>query len=45
VPPERAIFLDDAPGNVAAAATLGLYAIRVGADHRPAITELRALVA
>ena len=45
VPPERAIFLDDAPGNVAAAAQLGLHAIRVSSDHRPALTELRSLVA
>jgi epoxide hydrolase-like predicted phosphatase len=45
VPPERAIFLDDAPGNVAAAANLGMHAIRVGSDHLPALTELRALVA
>jgi len=45
VQPERAIFLDDAPGNVAAAAKLGLHAIRVGSDHLPALTELRSLVA
>lgn len=44
VAPERAVFLDDAPGNVAAAAQLGLHAIRVGSDHRPAMAELRALV-
>jgi epoxide hydrolase-like predicted phosphatase len=44
VAPERAIFLDDAPGNVAAAAALGLHAIRVGSDHQPALTELRSLV-
>lgn len=45
VAPERAIFLDDAPGNVAAAAQLGLHAIRVGSDHQSAVQELRALVA
>lgn len=45
VPPERAIFLDDAPGNVAAAGKLGIHAIRVASDHLPALDELRALVA
>jgi epoxide hydrolase-like predicted phosphatase len=45
VPPRRAVFLDDAPGNVAAAAQLGLHAIRVRGDHLPALAELRALVA
>lgn len=45
VPPERAVFLDDAPGNVAAAAQLGMHAIRVRDDHLPALAELRALVA
>lgn len=45
VAPERAVFLDDAQGNVAAARALGLHAIHVGADHRPAMGELRALLA
>ena len=44
VPPERAIFLDDAPGNVAAAAKLGMHAIQVRSDHLPALRELRDLV-
>lgn len=44
VPPERAIFLDDAPGNVAAAAALGMHAIQVRGDHLPALAELRELV-
>jgi putative hydrolase of the HAD superfamily len=44
VAPERAVFLDDAPGNVAAAAKLGLYAIRVAGDHGPALEELRAVL-
>jgi putative hydrolase of the HAD superfamily len=44
VRPDRAIFLDDAPGNVAAATKLGLRAIRVASDHLPALAELRALV-
>jgi putative hydrolase of the HAD superfamily len=45
VPAGRAIFLDDAPGNVAAAAQLGIHAIRVRSDHLPALRELRDLVA
>jgi epoxide hydrolase-like predicted phosphatase len=45
VEPARAIFLDDAPGIVAAAAGLGLHAIRVRTDHEPALAELRSLVA
>jgi len=44
IPPERAVFLDDAPGNVAAAAKLGLHAIRVAGDHLPALTELRTVL-
>lgn len=44
VAPERAVFLDDAPGNVAAAAKLGLHAIRVAGDHGPALEELRAVL-
>jgi epoxide hydrolase-like predicted phosphatase len=43
VAPERAVFLDDAPGNVAAARALGMYAIHVGADHLAALEELRSL--
>lgn len=45
VPPERAVFLDDAPGNVRAAQLLGLHAIEVGVEHAPAVAELRALLA
>jgi epoxide hydrolase-like predicted phosphatase len=44
VPPERAIFLDDAPGNITAARALDLYAIRVRPDHTPALEELRGLL-
>jgi epoxide hydrolase-like predicted phosphatase len=44
VPPARAIFLDDAPGNVAAATVLGMHAIQVRSDHLPALAELRAIV-
>lgn len=45
VAPERAVFLDDAPGNVRSARALGLRAIEVGAEHGPAVAELRALLA
>ena len=45
IPPERAVFLDDAPGNVAAARALGLHAIEVAADHAAAVSELRTLLA
>jgi epoxide hydrolase-like predicted phosphatase len=44
VAPERAVFLDDAPGNIAAARALGMHGIQVGIDHVTAIEELRALV-
>ena len=44
IAPERAVFLDDAPGNVAAARALGLHAIHVGPDHEPAVKELRELL-
>jgi epoxide hydrolase-like predicted phosphatase len=44
IAPERAVFLDDAPGNVAAARALGMHAIYVGLDHLSALDELRALV-
>lgn len=45
VPPERAVFLDDAPGNITAASALGMHAILVRSDHLPALAELRELVA
>jgi len=45
VAPDRAAFLDDAPGNVAAAAALGIHAIRVEDDHGPALAELEVLLA
>ena len=45
VAPERAVFLDDAPGNVQAAHALGLHAIRVDPDHQAALDELRSLLA
>jgi FMN phosphatase YigB (HAD superfamily) len=42
--PTRAIFLDDFPGNVDAARTLGMHGILVGEDPAPALDELLALV-
>ena len=42
--PSRAIFLDDFPGNVAAASALGMHSILVGADPTPALDELAALL-
>jgi epoxide hydrolase-like predicted phosphatase len=42
---QRAIFLDDAPGNVIAARALGLHAIEVAAEHAAAVAELRSLLA
>jgi epoxide hydrolase-like predicted phosphatase len=44
VAPEHAVFLDDFPGNVAAAQAVGLHGIVVGADPRPAIEALEALL-
>lgn len=45
IAPERAAFLDDAPGNVAAAQALGIHAIRVHDDPAPALDELDVLLA
>jgi epoxide hydrolase-like predicted phosphatase len=45
IAPERAVFLDDAPGNVASARALGLHAIQVDATHDAAVAELRSLLA
>jgi HAD superfamily hydrolase (TIGR01509 family) len=42
--PARAIFLDDFPGNVAAARVLGMHGILVGEDPASALAELRELV-
>lgn len=44
VDPEEAVFLDDYEGNVVAAERLGMRAILVGADHRPAFEELAGLL-
>ena len=45
IAPERAVFLDDAPGNVAGARAVGLHAILVPPVHGPAVEELRTLLA
>ena len=45
IAPEQAVFLDDFHGNVAAAERLGMRGILVEEDHRPAMRELRALLA
>ena len=40
IAPEAAVFLDDAPGNIAAAQALGIHAILVEDDYQPALAEL-----
>jgi epoxide hydrolase-like predicted phosphatase len=45
IAPERAVFLDDAPGNVLAARALGIHAIQVDPDHNAAFEELRTVLA
>jgi putative hydrolase of the HAD superfamily len=44
IAPERAVFLDDAPGNVQAARALGMQAVLVAPDPAEAVAELRQLV-
>src|SRR6185369_10416658 len=44
IDPAHAVFLDDFPGNIAAAERLGMRGILVEEDHRPAIQTLRALL-
>jgi len=39
-----AVFVDDAPGNVAAAQSLGLHTVFVEADHRSAVEQVRTLI-
>lgn len=41
---ERTVFLDDYEGNIAAARTLGLHAIRVDPDPTAALAELTTLL-
>ncbi len=45
IAPERAVFLDDAPGNIAAARALGIHAILVEDDYLPALAELEDVLA
>jgi len=44
VAPDRSVFLDDAPGNIAAAKALGMAAILVEDDHTGALVELDHLL-
>jgi putative hydrolase of the HAD superfamily len=44
VAPDRSVFLDDAPGNIAAAKALGMAAILVEDDHTGALAELDRLL-
>ena len=45
IAPERAVFLDDAPGNIAAAEALGITAILVEDDYHPALARLDEVLA
>jgi len=45
IAPERAVFLDDFPGNIDAATELGMHGILVGVDRPAAITVLDDLLA
>ena len=45
IAPERAVFLDDAAGNIAGAAALGIHAILVEDDPEGALAELDAALA
>ena len=45
VEPERAVFLDDHEGNIAGARAVGLHAVLVGPDPRPALEELDRILA
>jgi putative hydrolase of the HAD superfamily len=45
VAPERAVFLDDFPGNVAAARRFGMHGVLVEDDPRSALDELERLIA
>lgn len=44
IDPTRAVFLDDWPGNVAAARRIGMHGIVVDLDPEPALAELDALL-
>ncbi len=43
IAPEHAVFLDDFPGNVAAARRLGMHGVLVGDDPSDALAELERL--
>ena len=45
VEPARTVFLDDAEANIVGARAVGMQAILVGVDHRPAMAQLEALLA
>jgi len=45
IAPAEAVFLDDAPGNVAGARAVGMQAVLVGRDPMPALAELDAILA
>ena len=45
VTPERAVFVDDWPGHVAAARGVGLHGIVMGSDAQAALDELDAVLA
>jgi putative hydrolase of the HAD superfamily len=44
VTPERAIFVDDWPGHIAAARAIGLHGVLMTSDSAPALAELDALL-
>jgi putative hydrolase of the HAD superfamily len=44
IAPEHAVFLDDFPGNVAAARRLGMHGVLVEEDPSGALAELERLV-
>lgn len=44
IAPQHSVFLDDAPGNIAAANALGMYTVLVGADRIAAVAELDAIL-
>jgi putative hydrolase of the HAD superfamily len=44
IAPEHAVFLDDFPGNIAAARRLGMHGVLVEADPTGALAELEQLV-
>jgi epoxide hydrolase-like predicted phosphatase len=45
IAPAAAVFLDDAPGNIAAARDLGIHAILVEDEYQPALDELAEALA